>query len=777
MNNILLSFLLILTIQSFGQSNLVINEFMSDNTSTIVDEDGDYSDWIELYNSGITPIDLQGYGISDNENVSFQWTFPSYILQPGAFIIIFASNKNQIGSSYYHTNFKISASGEFLTLTDPSGTLIDRITPTPLSEDISYGRSEDGGNLWERLREASPDQSNAVSNGIIFSHESGFYQSALNLSLTSTNGHEIRYTTNGDNPDTNSIIITTPLVLDTLYSYSDTISNISTSPYWVAPTIDILKAHVIKAATFDQGLRTSNIYTKVIFIDSNLNERFEEYDIVSVVTEPSNLFDLDSGIYVPGVNFSSSNTTWTGNYFQKGDLWEKKANLQYFNTDGDLQFNQEIGIRAHGGKGRNLPQKSLRFYTKGDEGAHKLNYPFFEHLGEDKRVFDKVVLRNSMTCWNNTVIKDEVTSHVCRNLDFEFQHSKPVIVFINGNYWGVQSIREYFDEKYINEKYNYPEDSINIVMHGSGNRLPVDYGIDAGNNLGKIQLYDFLNNNDLDIQANYQYVESMLDIGSIVDYYCTEIYFNNKDWPTNNNKLWNNGTYGEWRQMLYDVDGGWQYLGTSYNQLSRALSATGSAQNAPYATFLLRKLFESQEFEDQFISRMACLMKNDFDADTVVNAVTFMEDLYTSGMQDHIDRWHRPTSYGTWTSGVNGLISFANGRKNYVIQHIDSQFGIDFDPEDFDCGEVIEDTVFAEVIDLENQLRIYPNPTINKFIWIDFDFESPTIEFEILNLSGQIIRSGNVQNHERIQIDFSSGIYFFSTVVRGKRLVKRIVIV
>ena len=762
-----------------GQSGIVINEFMSVNESILMDEDGDYPDWIELYNGSSNSINLVGYGLSDKEDDPFKWIFPTCIIEPGEFKIIFASNKDYQGSFYLHTNFKISSSGEELLLTNPFGNLIDYINPTPLSENISFGRSQDGGLMFERLNQYTPEQSNSYSNGIIFSYESGFYDSTIILNLISKFGHDIRFSTDGSDPTIISTLFTDSLILTNLDTVENTYSNISTSPYWIAPYTNNLKSHVIKAATFNQGLRTSNIYTKIIFVSSNIDSNNNDLDIISIVSNPENLFSHDSGIYVPGINYDPSNSVWTGNYFQKGDLWERRANLQYFTSNGNLQFNQDVGIRIHGGKGRNWPQKSLRIYTEGDYGAPKPNYSFFDHLGQEKTIFDKLILRNIMSCWNNSVIKDEVTAYICKELNFEIQNFKPVLMFINGEYWGIQSIRDYFDEKYISENFDVEEDSVNIVYHGSGYRYPSipDWGIDVGSNLGHIQLYDFLNNNNLSLYPNYEYIKSILDMESIIDYYCTEIYFNNKDWPTNNNKLWNEGVNGQWRQLFYDIDGGWQYLGSNYNSLSRALATNGSAQNSPYATFLLRKLFESQEFEFEFLNRMACLMKTTFNSDSVINKINYTKNFYINGMQEHVERWHIPNSISSWNSGVNGLITFANVRKEYVIQHINSYFGITFDPNNFICTS--QDSTITDTYELEfdNQLRIYPNPSIERVIWIDFDFNVDLLDYEIFNISGKKIKSGTLKNHDQLITNFNSGIYYFSTNINQKKIVKKFVII
>jgi hypothetical protein len=127
--------------ESIAQPAILINEFMASNSVTIADEDGDFEDWIEIYNSGNEELALQNYGLSDNFNSPFKWTFPDVTIQPGQFLLIWASGKDRINPAEpLHTNFKISADGEELLLTDPSGTRIDESAQVALPTDMSYGR-------------------------------------------------------------------------------------------------------------------------------------------------------------------------------------------------------------------------------------------------------------------------------------------------------------------------------------------------------------------------------------------------------------------------------------------------------------------------------------------------------------------------------------------------------------------------------------------------------------------------------------------------------------
>src|SRR3954467_8493003 len=88
-----------------------INEFMSSNSSVIKDEDGEYSDWIELYNAGATSVNLQGYGLTDDPTVPFKWIFPSKVMASHSFLLVFTSDKDRTSGPYLHTNFSIKSSG------------------------------------------------------------------------------------------------------------------------------------------------------------------------------------------------------------------------------------------------------------------------------------------------------------------------------------------------------------------------------------------------------------------------------------------------------------------------------------------------------------------------------------------------------------------------------------------------------------------------------------------------------------------------------------------
>jgi hypothetical protein len=145
--------------------SLALNEIMASNSTTIADEDGDFEDWIELYNYGDEPVNLAGYALSDDYNDPFMWFFPDVTIQPGEFLLVWASGKNRTNNckSPLHTNFSISADGEEILFTHPSGNTIDEISPIAIPTDISYGRSPDGTGTWFFFDEPTPGESNTTN--------------------------------------------------------------------------------------------------------------------------------------------------------------------------------------------------------------------------------------------------------------------------------------------------------------------------------------------------------------------------------------------------------------------------------------------------------------------------------------------------------------------------------------------------------------------------------------------------------------------------------------
>lgn len=400
---------------------IAINEIMNSNDSEVSDEDGDFNDWIEIYNYGTTTVNLNGYGLSDDSTLSFKWTFPAISIAPNQYILVWASDKNKaIAGQSLHTNFKIGSAGETIFLKNPAGILVSGSPSIGLNSDISFGRQPDGTGSWFFFDTPTPGASN-IGNGSTstlepptFSHTSGLYTSNFDLALsTETEGATIVYTLDGSEPDINNLsgtsftykndypfeigepfgaflnetyiskVYSSPITIVDRSNDPDKLANKNTSqtPLYVPPT-PVRKATVIKARTFLNG-KGSKIISKTFFVWSGGNPY--NTPIVSLQLNEESLFGYDNGIYTSGVDFDTWRTSHldgaqgirpeNNNYWRSGIDSEKPVNVEFFDENLQSVMNLNAGLRIHGNTSRLEVIKALRLYARSEYGDKNI----FEH--------------------------------------------------------------------------------------------------------------------------------------------------------------------------------------------------------------------------------------------------------------------------------------------------------------------------------------------------------------------------------------------------------------
>jgi hypothetical protein len=241
--------------------------------------------------------------------------------------------------------------------------------------------------------------------------------------------------------------------------------------------------------------------------------------VVSLVSEYKNLFSADSGIYVPGVHLHSDDVQRKGNYFESGKAWERPVHIEYYDNLGSLKFTQDAGVRIHGGITRQTAQKSLRLYADKKYGKDYFKPKLLPH--RDHKKYESFVLSTTMGNWNNpTIIADVLAHDIVRDLDLDYLDFKPVIVYLNGEYWGIYTIRDKIGKDYLSYTHDIDNDSIYL-------------GVD-----GYYDLVYFVNHRDLSIESNYNIIKSKIDLDNYLDYHIAEMFFANTDWPGNNFEIW-----------------------------------------------------------------------------------------------------------------------------------------------------------------------------------------------------------------------------------------------
>lgn len=714
-----ISFLSFTISVSLGQT-VAINEVMSSN-STIQDNDGDFSDWIELYNYGTEAVDLTGYGLSDNENSPFKWEFPSTVILPNSYLVVWASSKDRkVAGEPLHTSYGISSGGEEVVLTDPEGTQIDSFPDHPIPADFSYGRLPDGVGSLQFFDAPTPNGQN-LEEGIAgqlsppeFSHPSGYYDEPFLLSLSSeTAGTTIVYTIDGSEPDIDNLSGTSYQYVNqypqnpgqTLgaflnhsfvsFSYADPIeiTNRSSEPNklsaisttynnstWYLPSALNKKAMVVRAKAFKNG--SSSETTTFTYFVSESSEFNHSLPVVSISLSEDGLFDYNKGIMVAGedfVNWRNENPDLTAhggrpaNYGRSGDETEQPANFQLF-VDREMVLDQNIGLRLHGGFSRQPANKSFRLYARSDyDEQNFFDYPIFENA--EFSSFKRLILRNAGNDRNKTFFRDAFMQESVKHLGFTTQAYQPAVVYLNGEYWGMANFRERYDRHLLERKYGIGEFDLELLENNAV--------VEEGDNTHFLSMRSFITNSDLSLDQNLEYVNTQMDIDNFRNYQVAEIYFNNDDWPHNNVRFFRKktaeyipdapfGQDGRWRWMMFDTDVGFGLNGTyESNTLVHATDPNGSNS---WSTLILRRLLTNDGFRNEFINTFADLINTAFLPERLTSIIDGMSSTIAQEVPAHKQRW---SSFPNRADDINIVKEFAVNRPQHQINHLMEYFGID----------------------------------------------------------------------------------------------------
>jgi len=690
-------------------NQLFINEIVTSNTSTLYDGFGDAEDWIEIFNAGASPVVLNNYFISDNPNNQLKWRFPIALIEPHDFLIVFASGKD----CYYpnlHTNFEMSVDGEPLILSNPLGQIINALPPKPLATDISWGRYPDGSNQLFYFATPTPKMPNThetflgFTNALpIFSHTPGFYTDSVFVTIsTPLPNAQIKYTLDGSEPTLNSPIYTTPIYFGSRAGQPNTYSMIAeTTPWWgwSYPQGEVFKTNMLRAKIFMPDSISIKTATGTYFIDDSIFTKYH-LPVVSLITDSLNLFDYERGIYIRGKIFDDhiaqhpSDTTFftPANYFMRGDSWERPVHVEYFTHDGQLEFNQNAGLRTHGGASRMFRQKALRLHSRKKYDNDYFNYPvFINHktkiTNHNINKYKNLLMRTSGNDNDQTFFRDAMVHMLVSHTKTDVMALQPAVVFLNGEYWGIHNFRERQDKYYFEQHYNVQPDSI-VILEGYGH---VNEGIDT-DNLHYLNMLAYINTHNLSDTSHYDFIKTQMDVDNFLDYQSIQIYIRNTDWPGNNIRYWRKrtpqfmqntsvGNDGRWRWILFDTDFSFgQQEGMQaplHNTLEFATDSTNpNWPNPIWSTFLFRKLLENESFRNDYINRTADHINTSFKPQRVLDIIDSLQNLYQFDMHNHIYRWHSVGNVNHWLQQINILRNFAIYRPANMQQHIISRWNL-----------------------------------------------------------------------------------------------------
>ncbi|NPD46178.1 MULTISPECIES: lamin tail domain-containing protein [unclassified Lentimicrobium] len=705
---ILISLLLSLSFLGVKAQDLVINEVLASNINGITDSYGEQSDWIEIYNNSSTTINLNSYSLSDKNDNPQKWKFPNVNISSHGYLLVFASENATIGNEL-HCNFKISQEGEYISLYKPSGVLVDRIDSVELRADVSYGHKLDASGNMKFFGLPTPQTSNTSTayNGFvsdpIVSHESGFYTDDINVSIVHGGSQVfLRYTLDGSVPTPSSPVYNSEIQFSDATSKPNGISLIKTNPSfdypkpgftesrannrgYLNPYSNINKTNVLKVKAFKDGYLPSETLSSTFFIYSEAEEKYS-LPVISLTTDAPNFFDDEMGIYVYGT------TGELGNYYESGREWERPTLVQYFENDGTLGFEQYLGARIHGGGGRHSTVKNLRMYARSEYGKDEMKYKFFDNSNINK--FKRFMIRGPGHRPDCTP-RDDFADLLLQNYNMDVQHVQHVILFVNGEYWGIHSIKERFDQKYLSLKYGKKDDDY-VILRDSGK---LDSG-EEGDEAHYDNLLDFVESNNMEEDENYEYVQTQIDIDNYLSYFSSEVYMGNVDWVITNIKFWRykgfdkstksiNGLDGRWRWFMFDFD---LVFGGSCDDISSNVNVLDDAfdQEHGKATILARGLKENDQFVIDLVNRTCDHMNSNFNQSNFREKLEEIDQSMTPEMLEHVSRWRYPSIATTlnvrqneiptltqWTNVLDDLYNFPKDRKRKIIDHYTEEFNLE----------------------------------------------------------------------------------------------------
>lgn len=680
-----------------------INEVQSNNSGIFRDENGDASDWVELHNGGSEAVSLQGWGLSDNVTQPFKWTFGSVTIQPGQFMVVWASGKNRPNGPQVHTSWSISSNGEPVLLTQPSGARSDEYSTLVIARDTSLGRKPDGTGPLHFFASPTPGASNTTAGTVVevlaqptFSVAGGMNTGPVTVSISSSvTGGTVRYTLDGSDPTESSTAYTGPITLNSRTGQANVYSAIPTNyldpgpPYyegWQAPAGEVFKINVLRARVFRSGAVPSRITTRSYLVDPLGSARYP-FPVVSISTTPANLFDSSIGIYVPD------------NYYNEGSAWERPGHIEFYEQGGALAFEGEIGMRIHGNTTVSRPRKALRIYSRNPAGPSTFSHQLFPEKSVSK--FDTFLLRASGNDWGQLIFRDALVSDIASPTGLDRMSTRPAVVFIDGEYWGIHNVRDRIDEGYHFHHYGLGESEYTQLEIWSGATPSSAPIYDRGNPSMLSDFEDILARaaaGEFATDAGYAALDDRIDVGNFIDYQIHEIWCGNTDWPGNNARLWRKVVPdrtagapprhdGRWRWILYDADfafalnfsyvPGWNASATAtaqYDGLAHATAVSGTFwSNNEIGTRLLRKSLDNATFRQRFINRACDLLNTTLSATHSTGRLDAFQAIYAPGMTEHVARWRQPTN---WSGEITRVRSFVQARPAAMFGHIVNKFGL-----------------------------------------------------------------------------------------------------
>lgn len=599
-------------LRSMNTTGVYITEVMASNANTVVFSGADNKDWAELYNSTTERFYLEGYALSDNLNRARKWQFPSgSYIDPGEYKLIMLDGKTEDSlNSQLHTNFKLTrAGGETICFSDPAGNILDKIDLPLIPTDISYGRTA-GLNGFFYYDAPTPGLANGTgfygfAADPAFTTQGGIYFNTVALDINAAAGTQVHYTTDGSIPT-------------------------EKSPLYEGQAIQINLTTVIRARAFQANLQPSNIITQTYLISV-----YHDLPIVSLTTDPDVLWNEQTGMLVDGPDiYKEDGPKFKNSIYREFGKTAQAGYLEYYDPSNGQLISQGLEFRLSGDYSLDMPQKSFKLEAKSEYGTKyfTLEEPLFEGY-RDFTQFRSLVLRNSGNDNVWTRLLDGLQSRLIDDyLETSVVHQawKPVVVYLNGVYWGHYNLREAKDRFMIAQHEGLTLEEADNMDILQGNMSTV-FG---SNKAYKEMIEEIKTLSPGKKEADLKYITDRVDVDNYFDYIAIEMFFGNSD--IGNMRMYRlHGDGQKWKWLLFDLDYG--LFKSSFNSPYSYTKPKGMGEQNIDNTILL-KLLENAEMKEKFLRRLGDIYQT-FTTEVMQAKLDELSAIIEPEMTIHFGRW------------------------------------------------------------------------------------------------------------------------------------------
>lgn len=610
---------------------LRISEVVSTNDSYLMGSYGRTCDWLELYNASDTELQLADFALSDDSGNLAAYPLPEKTLAAGEYCVIFLTEDTaNLLRGYPVLPFAVSAEGESLYLSR-DGQVVDYVMLPQLGSDTAYGRTGEEASFTV-LEKPTPEKPNAneaqeAAMPVALTAQ-GCYDGVEYVDVVLQGEGEIYYTTNGKKPGSNAKRYTGP--------------------------VRLTKSTAIRAVCRQTGKKTSQCLDLTYVINENDN-----LEVVCLIADPDDLFSTTKGIYAVGPNANPEFPFKGANFWQD---WEREASVSFFAADGS-GFSEKCGVKIFGAYSRAYAKKSLACMFRSSYGNGRLEYPLFGDAGLEG--YENFVLRAGGQDFYHARMRDElITSLAAEYTDLAVQKYRAVVLYINGEYWGIHYIREKLNEHYVAGNYNVDAEDVIITERN---------GSDSAEYMA---LVEYAASHDLRQQEYYDYVCSQMDVDVYMDYMIAQICIGNTD--NTNVKFFKPGE-GKWHWILYDTD--LAFGSANYDSVSKHLYPGGSGASYSLSTALINALLKRPEFKEAFLRRMAWQLETIWTVENVEEKAAYFHDLLAPDTEKDCKRWRTGypqwnNTYASWEDSVEDICKYIRQRHAYLLGYIQDYFDL-----------------------------------------------------------------------------------------------------